>query len=140
MKKQQEKQTVVPYFMVLNASQFIEFTEKTFQSEVLKINKLEGTEGIIHAEMKIGNSIVYFADTSADGSCGPGVCGELKNDGLIPVQMYVYVEDAIETYQKAVAAGAMSVMEPTEEMGSMGGFADPLGNLWWVQSKDRSEK
>lgn len=120
--------------MVLNGTQFIEFTKKVFQAEVIKINKLEGTESIIHAEMRIGNSTIYFADTSADGSCGPGVCGELNTDGLIPIQMYMHVANVDNTYQNAIAEGATPVMEPAEENGYMGGFVDPFKNLWWVQT------
>ncbi|WPK11847.1 hypothetical protein R6U77_18445 [Lysinibacillus louembei] len=129
-----QNQTVIPYFMVLNGTQFIEFTKKVFQAEVIKINKLEGTESIIHAEMRIGNSTIYFADTSADGSCGPGVCGELNTDGLIPIQMYMHVANVDNTYQNAIAEGATPVMEPAEENGYMGGFVDPFKNLWWVQT------
>ncbi|WP_419392731.1 VOC family protein [Cytobacillus praedii] len=136
MQNQQLNQTIVPYFMVLNGSQFIDFTKKVFQAEVVKIDKLEGTEGIIHAEMKIGNSTIYFADTSADGSCGPGICGELKTDGLIPIQMYIHVENVTDTYLNAIAEGATPLMEPSVETGNMGGFVDPLKNLWWVQTKE----
>lgn len=135
MNNQQVGQTIVPYFMVLNATQFIEFTKKVFQAEVVRIDKLEGTEGVIHAEMKIGNSTIYFADTSADGSCGPGVCGDLNNDGLVPIQMYVFVENVTVTYKNAISQGATPLMEPSEETGNMGGFVDPFQNLWWVQSK-----
>ncbi|MGN7402357.1 VOC family protein [Cytobacillus praedii] len=135
MQNQQLNQTIVPYFMVLNGSQFIDFTKKVFQAEVVKIDKLEGTEGIIHAEMKIGNSTIYFADTSADGSCGPGICGELNTDGLIPIQMYIHVENVTDTYKNAIAEGATPLMEPSVETGNMGGFVDPLRNLWWIQTK-----
>ncbi|MBD8069628.1 VOC family protein [Bacillus sp. PS06] len=137
MQNRKMNQTIVPYFMVLSASQFIEFTKDVFQSEVINVNKLGDTEGVIHAEMKIGESIIYFADTSHDGSCGPGVCGDLKNDGLVPIQMYIYVENATDTYKKAIKAGATSIMEVMEdgEGGSMAGFVDPFSNLWWVQSK-----
>jgi len=131
--KQQRNQTIVPYFMVLNASKFMEFTKKVFQAEVLRIDKLEGTEGVVHAEMKIGNSIIYFADTSADGSCGPGVCGELNTNGLVPIQMYIHVENVTDTYNKAIAEGAKPLFGPSEEKGNMGGFVDPFENLWWVQ-------
>ncbi|MFT8319627.1 MAG: hypothetical protein ABF649_01840 [Bacillus sp. (in: firmicutes)] len=137
MQNRKMNQTVVPYFMVLSASKFIEFTKNVFQSEVINVNKLGDTEGVIHAEMKIGESIIYFADTSHDGSCGPGVCGDLKNDGLVPVQMYIYVDNVTDTYEKAIKAGATSIMEVMEdgEGGSMAGFVDPFSNLWWVQSK-----
>lgn len=135
MQNEQRDQTIVPYFMVLNASKFIEFTKKAFQAEVVKIDKLEGTEGVVHAEMKIGNSIIYFADTSADGSYHPGVCGEsaLNTDGPVPIQMFMHVENVAETYNKAIAEGATPIMEPSEETGYMGGFVDPFKNLWWVQ-------
>lgn len=126
-------QTIIPYFMVLSATRFIEFTKNVFQSEVVSINKLEGSGGIIHAEMKIGNSTIYFADTSADGSCGPGVCGDLKKEGLVPIQMYIYVENVIDTYNKAISEGATPLMEPSVKTGNIGGFVDPFNNLWWVQ-------
>lgn len=133
---QKAKQTIVPYFMVLNATQFIDFTGKVFNSEVVSINKLQGTEGVVHAEMKIGESTIYFADTSFDGSCGPGICGDLKEDGLVPIQMYIYVENAADTYEKAIAAGAISIMEISEASGGqMAGFVDPFSNLWWVQTQ-----
>jgi uncharacterized glyoxalase superfamily protein PhnB len=137
MKNQQVNQTIVPYFMVLNATQFIEFTGEVFQSEVISVNKLGDTEGVVHAEMKIGESTIYFADTSYDGSCGPEVCGDLKNDGLVPIQMYIYVENVAATYEKAIKAGATSLMEVTEgeEGGYMAGFVDPFSNLWWIQLK-----
>lgn len=128
-----QQQTIVPYFMVLNASKFIDFAQKVFHAEIRAIQKLRDTEGVIHAEMKIGNSTVYFADTSADGSCGPGVCGDLNSDGLIPIQMYIHVENAADTYQKAIAEGATPLMEPSEETENMGGIVDPFGNLWWIK-------
>ena len=133
MQNEQRNQTIVPYFMVLNAPQFIEFTKKTFNAEVVKVDKLKGTEGVVHAEMKIGNSIIYFADTSADGSWRPGVSGELNTDGLVPIQMFIHVENVTDTYNKAIAEGATPIMEPSEETGYMGGFVDPFKNLWWVQ-------
>lgn len=78
----QVNQTIVPYFMVLSAPQFIDFTKKVFHAEVVNVEKLEGTEGVIHAEMKIGESTIYYADTSYDGSCGPGVCGDFMRSLL----------------------------------------------------------
>ncbi|WP_089970908.1 hypothetical protein [Lihuaxuella thermophila] len=86
--------------------------------------------------MKIGESTIFFADTSHDGSCGPGVCGELKNDGLVPIQMFIYVENVADVYKRAMEAGATSIMEVSEEErnGQMAGIVDPFGNLWWMKS------
>lgn len=137
MNNTEVNQTIVPYFMVLSAPNFIEFTEKVFHAEVLTIDKFEGTEGVVHAEMKIGGSIIYFADTSHDGSWSPEVYGDLQNDGLVPIQMFMYVENVTETYETALRNGATSIMEVTgnETGGYMAGFVDPFGNLWWVKSE-----
>jgi PhnB protein len=138
MENPETKQTLVPYFMVLSASRFIEFTTNVFSAEVGTVTKLKGTEGVVHAEMTIGESIIYFADTSYDGSCGPGICGELKNDGPVPIQMFIYVDNVANTYEKAIFAGATSIMETTEADGAhMAGFVDPFGNIWWVKSLKR---
>ena len=48
----------------------------------------------------------------------------------------LYVEDA-DVYQQALAAGAVSVTEMTSLVwGERGGrVRDPLGNIWWIQSR-----
>ncbi len=84
--------------------------------------------------MRIGGSTIYFADTSYDGSCGPGVCGDINTDGLVPIQMQAFVNDVADTYKKAMDAGATSLIEVTEDNESMGGFVDPFRNIWWIKS------
>ena len=58
-------------------------------------------------------------------------------DGLVPIQMYIYVENVADTYEEAIKAGATSIMEVMEgeDGGYMAGFVDPFNNLWWIQSK-----
>lgn len=138
MKNKPMKQTIVPYFMVLNAPKFIEFTKEVFQSEILNVIKLEDAEGVVHAEMRIGESIVYFADTSHDGSFKPEEYGDIKNNGLVPIHMFIYVENVFETYEKAIRLGATSIIEVSEDQndGLTAGFVDPFSNLWWIQSKN----
>ena len=49
--------------------------------------------------------------------------------------LFVYVNDADETYQKAIAAGATTVMEMADqEYGRSGGVTDPFWNVWWITS------
>jgi PhnB protein len=51
-----------------------------------------------------------------------------------PCVHYVYVDDVDATYRAALAAGARSILEPTDQ--SYGdrtcGFVDPFDNRWWV--------
>ena len=49
----------------------------------------------------------------------------------------LYVEDADAVYQQALSAGAVTVTEMTSlSWGDRGGrVRDPLGNIWWIQSR-----
>ena len=49
----------------------------------------------------------------------------------------LYVEDADAVYQQALSAGAVTVTEMTSLVwGERGGrVRDPLGNIWWIQSR-----
>jgi PhnB protein len=51
-----------------------------------------------------------------------------------PCVHFVYVPDVDATYRAALAAGATSILEPTEQ--SWGdrvcGFVDSFDNRWWV--------
>ena len=63
-------QTITPYLILKNATAFIEFTQKVFNAEV--INKRERDEAtIMHAEIKIGNSIIMFADSTEQYAQSP---------------------------------------------------------------------
>ena len=50
----------------------------------------------------------------------------------IAAGMFIYVDDVKETYKKAIAAGATSIMEPAKQSyGFSCGFKDAFGNDWW---------
>jgi uncharacterized glyoxalase superfamily protein PhnB len=77
---------------------------------------------IMHAELRIGDSVIMFADSTEKFST--------KTAG-----MFIYVADTDDTYKKALAAGATSIMEPADqEYGKSAGITDPFGNDWWITS------
>jgi len=61
-----------------------------------------------------------------------------KPDGYHAVtpqtMLYVYVDDVDATFQRALAAGAMSVQAPADQFygDRSGGVKDLFGNLWWI--------
>jgi len=68
----------------------------------------------------IGNSTIMFADT---------------NEQFKPsnAALFVYVENADETFAKAIGEGATVEKEITDESyGRSGAIKDPFGNIWWV--------
>jgi uncharacterized glyoxalase superfamily protein PhnB len=51
--------------------------------------------------------------------------------------VHVYVPDVDDTYNRALAAGGVSVQEPVkkEDDDKRGGVMDPGGTTWWISTK-----
>lgn len=114
-------QRVMPYLIIKNATHFYNFMQKVFEAtEKMKI--MRNDSHIMHAELQIGESIIMFADST----------DEIKTH---TAGLFVYVNDADETYNKALQEGATSVMPMSnQEYGRSGGVQDPFGNVWWITS------
>ncbi len=112
-------QTVMPYLILKNAIGFIEFTQKVFNAEVLNKHMRDATI-IMHAEIKINDSVIMFADST---------------DQYLPqpAGFFIYVDNADEVYNNALSNGA-SVVTPMSDQsyGRTGGVKDAFENTWWV--------
>lgn len=109
---------VMPYLIVSDAAKFIEFMKHVFgATEQMSV---PGEGGIImHGEVRLGDCVIMLAEAS---SLFPAK----------PAGIFVYVEKVKEVYEKAIAAGAVSIMEPMQkDYGFTCGFSDPFGNDWW---------
>lgn len=115
-------QTVVPFIGTSDAGKMIEFMKAVFDAHVFEQINNEGV--VHHAEVRIGDTVVMLGT----------VPGKPVGDGMAGVSLYVYVEDTASTYKKAIAAGATSVMEPSQQYyGDInGGVRDAFGNTWWI--------
>jgi len=111
--------SVTPELVVQGGARLIDFMKQAFDAEeVLRIPA--GSGAIMHAEVRIGDSIVMLSDA--------------MRQPPIAASIFLYVPDTDATYLKALRAGATSLMEPT---GMFWGdrFArvkDPWGNLWGI--------
>jgi PhnB protein len=119
---------VTPYLVVDGAAKAIEFYSSVFGAvEKMRMPAPGGKIG--HAEIKIGNSVVMLADAVAEmGHKSP------KTLGGSPISLLLYVENADDTVQRAVAAGA-KLVRPVEDQfygDRMGGVEDPFGHHWYV--------
>ncbi|NOT48404.1 MAG: VOC family protein [Acidobacteria bacterium] len=113
-------QAVMPYLMIEDAVGFIDFIKRVFNAEMTHQDVRGDIVG--HCEANIGGSTIMFSQS---------------RDQWKPAtaNMFVYVEDADETYKKALDAGATSVMEMADQdYGRSGGVTDPHGNVWWITS------
>ena len=116
-------QTVMPYLILKDAQQFIDFTERVFDAQENKSNRhMRGENIIMHSEIMIGDSTIMFADSTEQF--------QPRTTGL-----FVYVDNADEIYEKAIDNGAKVVTELSDQpYGRSGGVEDPFGNTWWITS------
>jgi len=112
--------TVTPYLTVDDPAPVIEFLKKVLDAkEIFAMRDEKGNIG--HAEVKVGSSILMLGKARDEWKSRPG-------------NFYVYVEDCDAIYEKALAAGAISLSKPeTQFYGDRhGGVTDSQGNNWWV--------
>jgi uncharacterized glyoxalase superfamily protein PhnB len=126
--------TITPGLVVRNATKAIDFYKKAFNAE--ERMRMPGPDGksIMHAELKIGNSIFMLSDENPEwGSLSP----EALNG--TPCGFYLYVNDANAWQKRAMDAGAKEVMPVTEMFwgDKMGCVMDPFGHKWNIATHTR---
>ncbi|GIW42756.1 MAG: hypothetical protein KatS3mg077_0038 [Candidatus Binatia bacterium] len=87
--------TVTPYLLVEGAARLIDFLSAAFDAEILD-RKFRPDGTVIHAELRIGDSMVMLGEASSEFR-------------PIPASVYLYVPDCDRVYQQALAAGGESV-------------------------------
>jgi PhnB protein len=122
--------TVTPSLVVRNAAQAIEFYKKALGAEEL-MRMATPTGKIGHAELKIGDSIIFVTDESPEmGTKSPQTLGGTA------ASLYLYVEDVDKAFQRAIEAGGKTAM-PVADMfwgDRFGSIADPYGHTWGLST------
>lgn len=111
---------VTPILTVKGADRVIEFLKQTFGAQEKERHQApNGT--IMHAELKIGDSLVMLGEANEQWQPKPAA-------------LYVYVDNADATYRRALDAGATSLSEPADQFyGDRNGrVTDPSGNVWVI--------
>lgn len=126
--------TITPGIVVRNGVKAIDFYKKAFGAE--ERMRMHGPDGksVMHAELKIGNSIFMLNDENPQW-------GALSPESLngTPFGFYLYVNDADASQKRAVAAGAKEIM-PVQDMfwgDRMGSVQDPFGHKWNIATHNR---
>jgi PhnB protein len=108
--------TVTPRIIVHGADKLVEFLKHVF-----------GATGDYHpqapAELKLGDSIIMISDAGIRDA--------------MTVCLYVYVENADVTWQRAIEAGARSIEAPSDmPYGDRRGMVkDQWGNTWQIATR-----
>jgi PhnB protein len=111
--------SVTPSLVVNGAAKLIDFIKEAFGAE--EAFRMPAPTGeIMHAEIRIGNSVVMLNDAMRQS---PTVSS-----------LFVYVTDVDLVYQRALKAGAASLSEPCNMFWGdrMAQVKDAFGNQWSI--------
>ena len=126
MEEQKTQQTVIPYLIIPQAEKFYDFVINVFDGKETA-RFLNDDRTIMHGEVNIGSSTIMFGGSSDKWQSQPA--------GL-----YITVENADETFKKALDNGATLVHDISDkDYGRTGGVKDPFGNTWWIVSNNKKE-
>lgn len=121
--------SVIPTLVVQRCREAIEFYRRAFGAVEVARVEADGGDRIGHAELRLGDSIVFLADEQEGGPEAP------RPESPSQVVLRLYVDDADEAIGRAMRAGARPVKAPAEDatLGDRGGLvADPYGYRWRV--------
>ena len=127
-------QSITPRLVVPDGAAAIDFYHQAFGAVELG-ERFTGPGGeLIHAEIRIGDSVVMITDEGADGApaSSPDSLG-----GVVSAIMATYWEDVDAAWARAIAAGAEVVYPLADQFyGERGGrLRDPFGQQWMLSQR-----
>jgi PhnB protein len=110
---------VTPYLQVRRPAELIDFLKAVFGA--VETGRTTGSAGGMHAEVRIGDSMVMI-----------GGMESLEKE--MPAVIYLYLPDVDGAYERALAAGATSLLPPTDQpYGDRNAWVqDRFGNTWYL--------
>jgi PhnB protein len=120
-----QQQGVIPYLMVRGASDAIAWYQRALGAEELVRMPMEGSDKLMHCELRINDGPVFLSDEFAEYGASLG-------DGPRGVTMFLRVDDADRWYNRALEAGATVRMEIADQFWGdrFGEVVDPFGHGW----------
>jgi uncharacterized glyoxalase superfamily protein PhnB len=112
--------TFAMYFHPVGTARFIEFLRNAFGAvEVVRHDSPEGA--VLHAKVRIGDTIVELGEAHDQWQ-------GLKS------MVYMYVPDVDAAYERALRAGATSLMPPADQPygDRSAGVEDEFGHQWYM--------
>jgi PhnB protein len=112
--------SVNPYLHPRRAEPLINFLKRAFEAQ--EVAKYASPDGVVHhAVVRIGDSVLEMGE--AHGKYEP-----------MNAMFYLYVPNMEAVYRQALAAGATSFQEPTDQPygDRNAGVQDAFGNKWYV--------
>ena len=114
----QNRRAVTPYITVHRPAELIDFVTEAFGG--IEHFRATGSAGGMHAEVSIGDSIAMI--------------GGAEHIEPMPTAIHLYVPDVDQAYERALKAGAKSLMPVSDQPYGerSGGVEDVHGNRWYI--------
>ena len=112
--------TVSPCLMVEDIQAELNFLKEVFGAQ-MRQQRDANEPSLWQVQVQLGDSILMIGRaTSADAPDG----------GML----YVWTDDVVDAYRRAMSAGAVLISAPTETPTGVreAGFKDPQGHIWWI--------
>lgn len=133
--------TVVTRLVVDSAVAALDFYRQAFGADVPFEPHMAPDGKVVHAQMRIGDSVVYVTDEGDDGN---GVA-PTSASGRVTAIMALNVPDVDRLWEQALAAGCGVVYPLADQFygGRTGRLRDPFGHQWMlsthIEDVDRGE-
>ena len=120
--------TLSPHIVVQDALKALEFYKKAFGAQETTRHLTPDGKSVMHAQLKIGNSVLMLANE------WPPMCLSPKSRGGTSVTLHLYVDDADAAFDRAVKAGCAIRMPLMDQFWGdrYGQVEDPFGHLWSI--------
>jgi len=125
--------TVTPHLIMNDAASALEWYKKALGAEELM--RSAGPDGkIMHAEIRIGNSLIMLNDEMGGGRSARALGGS-------PASLWLYVDDCDALFSRAVAAGGKVGQGPMGQVADQfwgdraGTISDPEGYVWTIATR-----
>ncbi|WP_152402442.1 VOC family protein [Paenibacillus cellulositrophicus] len=119
--------SIIPMLAVHDAAAAISFYQSVFGAT--EANRMVTEDGkTSHAEIRVGDARFMVADEFPEHNTSADTLGGT------PVILYITVDDALETVNNAVAAGAAMLREVAAQPHGdlVGKIKDPFGHVWMI--------
>jgi PhnB protein len=121
--------TATPYLVLDRCAEAIAFYKRAFGAE--EIGRMPGPDGkrVMHAEIRIGDSIIFLADEFPQAGCSSP-----KSLGGTTTGIHLFVTDVDAAFGCALAPGATVIMPPMNMFWGdrFGKLSDPFGHQWSI--------
>lgn len=124
---------VIPHLVVNDGEAAIAFYEKAFDATVSTRHPADDGKRLMHAHLKVGKDDIMLHDEFPEYGDHGGAKAPTRLGGA-SCTIHLEVADADATWQRAIDAGAQSIMPLDNQFwgARYGQVKDPFGHVWSI--------